>query len=155
MQRITRRASTGYVSQKKKVKESVPLQMNKNGNLVSTDEEKVEALNKIFASVFTGNLSPRSSPVDGLQDGDQRGTAPPTVKEGQVRNPLRNMNIHKSMGPDEMHPRVLRELANAIAKILSVIFERSWESGEPPGDWRKGNTVPIFKKGRKEDPGNY
>jgi len=23
-----------------------------------------------------------------------------------------------------------------------------------PGDWRKGN-VPIFKKGRKEDPGNY
>jgi len=23
------------------------------------------------------------------------------------------------------------------------------------GDWRKGNIVPIFKKGRKEDPGNY
>jgi len=59
------------------------------------------------------------------------------------------------MGPDEMHPRVLRELASVVAKPLSMIFDRSWQSGEAPGDWMKGNIVPIFKQGRKEDPGNY
>jgi len=36
-----------------------------------------------------------------------------------------------------------------------MIFERSWQSGEVPGDWRKANVVPIFKKGGREDPGNY
>jgi len=56
------------------------------------------------------------------------------------------------MGPDEMHPQVLRELANKDARPLSMIFERSWQSGEV---WRRGNIIPIFLKGKKEDPGNY
>ncbi|GAB0207638.1 mitochondrial enolase superfamily member 1 [Grus japonensis] len=38
---------------------------------------------------------------------------------------------------------------------LSIIFERSWRTGEVPEDWRKASVIPIFKKGRKEDPGNY
>jgi len=39
--------------------------------------------------------------------------------------------------------------------MLSIMFEKSWLSGEVPGDWKKENVPPIFKKGRKEDPGNY
>ncbi|CAM4652513.1 unnamed protein product, partial [Caretta caretta] len=62
---------------------------------------------------------------------------------------------HKSMGPDALHPRVLKELADVIAEPLAIIFENSWRSGEVPDDWKKANVVPIFKKGKKEDPGNY
>ena len=59
------------------------------------------------------------------------------------------------MGSDGMHPRVLRELAEVIAEPLSIIFERSWRTGEVPEVWRIANVTPIFKKGRKEDLGNY
>jgi len=40
--------------------------MSKNGNILSTDEEKAEVRNNFFASVFTDNLSPRSTPADRL-----------------------------------------------------------------------------------------
>jgi len=79
----------------------------------------------------------------------------PLVEEDCVRDRLSDLDVHKSMGPDGMHPRVLRKLADVIAEPLSIIFERFWRTGEVPEDWRKANVTPIFKKGKKEDPGNY
>ena len=78
-----------------------------------------------------------------------------TVSIDQVCDHLSNLNIHRSMGPSVMHPRVWRELAGVVARLHSVIFEKSWQSGEIPGDWKKGSITPIFKKGKKDDPGNY
>ncbi|KGL81849.1 RNA-directed DNA polymerase from mobile element jockey, partial [Tinamus guttatus] len=77
------------------------------------------------------------------------------INANGVREHLRKLNTHRSMGPDGMHPRVLRELAEVIAKPLSIIFERSWRTGEVPEDWKKANVTPVFKKGKKEDQGNY
>jgi len=72
-----------------------------------------------------------------------------------VRDHLRILDNHKSLGPDGMHPWVLRELADFVAEPLSIIFERSWRTGEVPEDGRKANVTPVFKKGKKEDLGNY
>ncbi|KFP86502.1 LINE-1 reverse transcriptase, partial [Acanthisitta chloris] len=78
-----------------------------------------------------------------------------TVEEDQVRDHLRNLNVHKSMGPDEIHPQVLKELTNKVAKPLCIIFQKSWQSGEVSDDWKKRNITSIFKKGKAEEPENY
>jgi len=59
------------------------------------------------------------------------------------------------MGPHAIHPGVLRELAEELAKPLSIIYQQSWLTGEVPDDWRIANVTPIYKKGWKEYPGNY
>ncbi|KFW71215.1 hypothetical protein AS28_13276, partial [Pygoscelis adeliae] len=68
---------------------------------------------------------------------------------------LRHLKVHKSMGPNEIHPRVLKEQVDEVAKPLSIVFEKLWQSGEVPTDWKRGNITPVFRKGKKEDPGNY
>jgi len=55
------------------------------------------------------------------------------------------------MGPDRIHPRVLKELAEKLATPLSVISQQSWLRGEVPDDWRIARVAPIYKK----DRGNY
>ncbi|KFW62037.1 hypothetical protein AS28_05314, partial [Pygoscelis adeliae] len=77
-----------------------------------------------------------------------------SVREHQIRDHLGHLKVHKSMGPDEIYPQVLKEPADEVAKPLLIVFEKSWQSGEVPTDWKRGNISPIFK-GKKEDPGNY
>ena len=48
-----------------------------------------------------------------------------------------------------------KELANVIARLLSIIFARSWQSRQVPVDWEKKSDITLIYKKGKEDPSNY
>ena len=77
------------------------------------------------------------------------------IKPDKVLKQLKNLNVSKSCGPDNCHPYFLRECAEEIYVPLSEIFQKSVSTGEVPKDWKTANITCIFKKGNKQDPGNY
>jgi len=71
---------------------------------------------------------------------------PPIIHEEAVNNLLCHLDTYKSMGPDGIHPRVLRDLAKELAKPLSIIYQQSWLRGEVPDYWRIASVVPSTRR---------
>ena len=59
---------------------------------------------------------------------------------------LGNLRVDKAPGPDNIHPRVLMEVAESVSETLMDIFNNSLESGQVLEDWRVANVTPLFKK---------
>lgn len=52
---------------------------------------------------------------------------------------VHDLDIRRSLGPDGLHPKVLRELLQVITKPLSIICQQFWLTGEVSADGRLAN----------------
>ncbi|PKU42896.1 rna-directed dna polymerase from mobile element jockey-like [Limosa lapponica baueri] len=125
-------------------------------NIVTKEEEKAEVLHAFFASVFKSktSFSLSTQPTELVDRGGEQNEAPVTQSK-MVKNLLQLLDIHKSMGPDGIHKRVLKKLAEVLTKPLSIIYQQSRQIGEVPADWKLATVMAIHKKGWKEDPVDY
>ena len=76
------------------------------------------------------------------------------TKEG-VTKLLKDLNPSKALGPDELHPRVLKELATELVPIFAHLFQQSIDSGDIHKEWTLANISPLFKKGDRSLACNY
>ena len=61
---------------------------------------------------------------------------------------LCNIQAHKASGPDNLPAHFLKEMANKIAPVLTIIFQASLDQGSLSAIWKTVAVVPIFKKGK-------
>jgi len=109
----------------------------------------------VFASAFNNTDRPWAAQSTDLENHDCGNRDFLFTDTEIARDQLCQLSDHKSMGPDEIHPRVQKELADVRAGPLLIIYQRSWESGEVPADWKLAKIISIYKMGVQEEPGNY
>jgi hypothetical protein len=80
---------------------------------------------------------------------------PVVVWERDVERKIQKLRKEAAPGPDGIRPSLLQQFSSSLINPLTVIFNKSLETGEVPEGWKKANVTPIFKKGTKGCPGNY
>ena len=108
---------------------------------------------RYFTSVFTDedcSIVPPSLPVTG-----ELKLQTISITEDIVKDKLMKLRPSSSPGPDNLHPRVLKEGADFLARPLAILYSKSLETSCLPRDWPLGTIVPIFKKGNRQLPKNY
>ena len=68
---------------------------------------------------------------------------------------LKGLNPSKALGPDELHPSVLKELAMEFGPVFAHLFQQSIDTGEIPKEWSLANICHLFKKGNRSLARNY
>ena len=77
------------------------------------------------------------------------------ITSNGVEKLLTSLKSTKAAGPDEIHARILKELAKSIAPGLAAIYRKSLATGIVPVEWKSVHIVPIFKKGQRYIAANY
>ena len=117
------------------------------------DKEKAEIFSKYFKSVFVEE-PPHDIPT--IESRFVEHEMPPLfITKDMVSKVLNKLKVDKSPGLDQIHPKILKELAEKIADGLAIIFNKSLMTKQVPNIWKKARVTAIYKKKNKKLACNY
>ena len=137
-----------------KSKSAIPDVIKIGGLSLFSSEEKADAFNTYFASVFTSD-SNYSLPLISPSQSSSNFLDSITVSEFEVQSLLSSLSPSKATGPDGIPAYILKRCSKVIAPSLTVLFELSLQQGVFPSEWKSANVVPIPKKGDAHEVTNY
>ena len=142
-----------YVRSKLKTKGKLGQLKTQNDTLTNDSQEKAEVLNTYFASVFEIE-SQGALPEFPDRDFDET-LSYVEITENLVEKAIDRLKPSKSQGPDNLHPKLIKECKNTLLQPLTLIFKQSLNESVLPDVWKQANVTSIHKKGDKTKPENY
>ncbi|KAA3676029.1 uncharacterized protein DEA37_0011181 [Paragonimus westermani] len=124
-----------------------------NGETSSDSLVVAELFREYFSAIYNV-VSPSWHPVLPLQKFRQPlVTAEFSVLD--VEDLLLKVNPYGAMGPDMIHPRILKEAAVSLAEPLYKLFKQTLQTSILPSAWKEAMVTPIFKVGDRHSPASY
>lgn len=121
-----------------------------------SSEESAQA--DMFAEFFSGNFvapSMHNNTQPRVNDTAQSQQLDFTLSRDFVLTRLNSVNTKKGVGPDGIHPLILKQCAHQLVGPFTEIFNESLSLGHFPSQWKKSSVTPIFKKGARSNIKNY
>ena len=84
----------------------------------------------------------------------QEGFKEVVVQKQDVGRLMGSLDVRKALGPDGVLGWTLSECKDQLIQPIQEMIISSRE-GRVPKEWKRANTVPIYKGGKKTDPLNY
>ena len=142
-----------YIRSQQRVRATVGPLETEDGSLTESDTETAEVLQKFFLGVFVNEED--KVPELPLQVRPTQQLSNFEIHPQEVHKELLNLDTSKAAGPDGLKPIVLKTCAAELAKPLTVVFQKTLNTGKLPTDWKLGKITPIFKKGGRKKATNY
>lgn len=142
-----------YVNSKKIIRNKLNSIVDTSGVTLTEPHAIADGINKHFKSIFVHDDP--SEPLPEFNTICSTKISNIRITRTVVEEELMSLDIHKSMGTDNVHPMVLKSCAAAWSIPLLHIYELSLSSGQVPSAWREANVTAIHKKGPATDPANY
>ena len=73
-----------------------------------------------------------------------------SFSQDDIAKIIQNLDPNKAHGHDNISICMLKICGYSVYKPLEMIFKQCIETGVFPSEWKKGNIVPIYKKGDKK-----
>ena len=128
-----------------------PLECPRDGSIISESKMMTEMFADAFSKVHSAQLLQSPQPHQ-YHQGTLTGV---TIEESKIDKLLGLLDKSSSMGPDGVHPFILKRCQKELIKPLSMIFNVSLMNGTLPEIWKTANIKPIFKGGSRKNPLNY
>lgn len=108
---------------------------NETNSFTKNDKEKAEVLDKLFSSVFTNEGLKNMPSCKPGEKSKYSFFSDIILTEEAVKLKLKKLNPNKTPGQDNIHPKVLVELSDSLAKPLCIFFNKSLQANQLPKEW--------------------